>query len=206
MIGVTTQTSNTSAGDASLVERLRRNEPAAYEELVRHNGGRMLASIRRLLRNEEDAQDALQEAFLSAFKAIGGFSEKAQLSTWLHRIAINAALMKLRSRRRRPEQSIEPLLPTFLADGHQAAPAADWGASVASTLQRNEMAEAVRAAIDELPESYRVVLQLRDIEELDTNETARLLGLEESAAKTRLHRARQALRTILDRRMQGRNP
>src|SRR5215472_7386962 len=108
--------------EGPLVAALRAGDERAYETLVETYGGRLLAVTRRMLHNEEDAQDALQEAFLSAFKAIGQFDEKSRLGTWLHRIAINAALMKLRTRRRKPEQSIDDLLPRFLQDGHQADP------------------------------------------------------------------------------------
>ena len=109
--------------------------------------------------------------------------------------------MKLRSRRRRPETPIEDLLPKFLEDGHQVMPAGDWPESAEVLLEREENRVFVRESIDRLPESYRTVLLLRDIEEMDTGETARLLGINPNAVKTRLHRARQALRTILDARL-----
>ena len=91
-----------SEDDARLLEGLRRGDDAAYEELVRSQGGRLLAVTRRILGDEDDARDAVQEAFLSAFKSIDRFQGGSLVSTWLHRIAVNAALMKLRSRRRRP--------------------------------------------------------------------------------------------------------
>ena len=106
--------------DALLVGRLQRGDNAAFEELVRSHGGRLLSVARRFLGSSEDAQDAVQEAFIKAFKAIHTFEERAQLHTWLHRILVNTALMKLRERRRKPEESIDELLPTFAADGHQA--------------------------------------------------------------------------------------
>ncbi|GMU33657.1 MAG: RNA polymerase sigma factor SigM [Planctomycetia bacterium] len=158
----------------------------------------MLAVARRIVGNEEDARDALQEAFLSAFKAIKSFEGGSRLSTWLHRIVVNAALMKLRSRKRVQERSIEDLLPKFLSDGHPATPASAWRETGDSEAQRKENRTLVRAAIDELPEIYRTVLLLRDIEELSTEETSEVLGINNNAVKTRLHRARQALRTLLD--------
>ncbi|MGE0480905.1 MAG: RNA polymerase sigma factor [Phycisphaerae bacterium] len=185
--------------DVALLAALRANDASAFEELVRRHGGRMLAAARRLLASEDDAQDVLQEAFIAAFRAIGSFEGKSQLGTWLHRIVVNAALMRLRARRRRPEQSIEALLPRFLDDGHQAEPAVEWRATAEDLLQRDEHRDLVRAAIDELPENYRTVLKLRDIEELDTQETADMLGIDANTVKVRLHRARQALRTLLDR-------
>ena len=183
--------------ESALVERLRRGDGAAFEELLRAHAGRMLAVARRLLSNEEDARDIVQDAFLSAFRSIERFDGQAALGTWLHRIVVNAALTKLRSRRRRPERPIDDLLPTFLDDGHQVRPARDWP-DPSAALTRGETRDAVRRHIAELPEDYRVVLLLRDIEELDTEETARLLGLTPGAVKTRLHRARQALRTLLE--------
>src|SRR5277367_995325 len=107
------------AAEAKLLAGLRAGDDAAFAELIRRNSGRLLAVIRRLLRREEDAQDALQETFLSAFRGLTKFDGKSQLGTWLHRIAVNTALMKLRSQQRKPEQSIEDLLPTFYADGHR---------------------------------------------------------------------------------------
>jgi RNA polymerase sigma-70 factor (ECF subfamily) len=193
------QAKPTPAGgtETALVERLRRGEGAAFEELLRAHTGRLLAVARRLLGNEEDARDAVQDAFLSAFRSIDRFDGQAALGTWLHRIAVNAALTKLRSRRRHPERPIEELLPTFQEDGHQVRPPRDWPDPSAALLSR-ETRESVRRHIDELPEEYRTVLLLRDIEGLDTEETARVLGLTPGAVKTRLHRARQALRALLE--------
>lgn len=187
--------------ERELVERLRANDPAAYELLVRRHTASLLAVTRRLLGNEEDARDALQDAFLSAFRALPAFEGGARLATWLHRIAINAALMKLRQRRRKNEESIEPYLPGFQEDGHQAHPAVPWGRPAQEILSDREDRAFVRACIDRLPETYRTVLLLRDIEELSTQETAEALGIEPNAVKVRLHRARQALRTLLDERL-----
>src|SRR5436190_16580700 len=184
------------SADSLLVERLKKGDPEAFEALVRTHSGRLLSVARRFLPNEQDAQDAVQDAFIRAFRAIGNFQERAQLHTWLHRIVVNSALMKLRERRRKPEESIEELLPTFVADGHQASGSSEWSDAL---LERKESAEIVRAAIARLPEPYRTVLLLRDIEERDRAETAELLDTTPNAVKVRLHRARQALRTLLDR-------
>ncbi len=189
------------AGEADLVARLRAGSDAAYEELVRAQGARLLAVARRLLRSEEDARDAVQDAFISAFRAIDRFEGGSRLSTWLHRIVVNAALMKLRSQQRKPETSIEDLLPRFLEDGHFAEPPAEWQQSADQALERRETRELVRQAIDGLPANYRTVLLLRDIEGLDTAETAEALGVTANAVKIRLHRARQALREQLDEHM-----
>lgn len=178
---------------------LRRGDDAAYEALVRQNAGRMLAVARRLLRNEEDAQDAVQDAFLSAFQSLDRFEGGSKVSTWLHRIAVNAALMRLRARKARPEEPIDALLPRFADSGHHVDIPAAWPISGEQLVQRHETVLRVRQAIDRLPENYRNVLLLRDIEGLSTDEAARALGVNSNSTKVRLHRARLALRTLLDR-------
>ena len=188
-----------AGGEQALVARLRNGDETAFELVVRREGGRLLAVARRFLRNEEDARDAVQDAFLSAFRSIESFGQGSRFSTWLHRILINACLMKLRSSRRRAEDSIEELLPKFQEDGHQVNHSnPPWEGSAEELLARSETREIVRRCIDKLPETYRSILLLRDIEELTTEEAARLLGVTENAVKIRLHRARQALRTLLD--------
>lgn len=183
--------------ESLLIARLRDGDERAYEELVRTHGGRLLAVCRRMLRNEEDARDAVQQTFLSAFRALATFHGTSRIATWLHRIAVNTALMKLRSRSRRPEDPIEELLPRFREDGHHAETWSDFGAPADVLLEQREVRGRVRAAIDRLPESYRTVLLLRDIEELDTVATAELLGVSANAVKIKLHRARQALARLL---------
>lgn len=185
------------AEDATLLAALRAGEEIAFETLVRRHGGRMMAVARRFLGNDDDAQDAVQEAFLSAFKALAAFDGRSKLSTWLHRIVVNAALMKLRTQRRRPEQSIDDWLPKFKEDGHEAAPRPRWEDSTANA-ERAETQRLIREQILSLPETYRTVLLLRDIEEHDTETVARMLDVSPAAVKVRLHRARQALRTLLD--------
>jgi RNA polymerase sigma-70 factor (ECF subfamily) len=187
----------TGGTEPNLLERLRAGDEATCEALVRDHTGRLLAVARRYLRNEEDARDAVQEAFIAAFRAIGRFEGGSTLSTWLHRIAINCCLMRLRSGRRHPETSIEELLPTFDETGHRVLGDESWPESVETSLARRQSREQVREAIAQLPEKYRSVILLRDIEELSTEETARVLGATPTAVKIRLHRARQALRTLI---------
>jgi RNA polymerase sigma-70 factor, ECF subfamily len=186
------------ADEASLVAALRAGEDAAFEALVRDYGGRLMSVARRMLNSEDDACDAVQEAFITAFRSINRFEEKSQLATWLHRIVVNASLMRLRGQRRKREQPIEDLLPTFIEDGHQSHPTPRWDESALTKLERSETQAQVRASIAELPETYREVLLLRDIEELDTDTVAELLGITPGAVKVRLHRARQALKTLLE--------
>jgi RNA polymerase sigma-70 factor (ECF subfamily) len=156
----------------------------------------MLAVARRILGNDDDAGDAVQEAFLSAFRSLDRFEGGSKLSTWLHRITVNASLMKLRRDRRKPMRAIEDLLPQFSDAGRRAT----WNRGVPTgdeVLRSEETRALVRRKIDELPDDYRIVLVLRDIEGLDTQQTATYLDITPAAVKTRLHRARQALRTLL---------
>lgn len=182
----------------SLLARLRAGDRDACESVVVEYGPRMLAVARRMLRSEEDAADAVQDAFLSAFASIHRFQANSQLYTWLHRIVVNACLMKLRSQKRRDTVSLNALLPAFDESGNHAHPVATRGCQAIEHLERAETRAMVRKCVDQLPDDYRAILILRDIEELDTDETAALLGISRSAVKTRLHRARQALRTLLE--------
>jgi len=189
--------------DETLVRRLRAKDDSAFEALLRRYMARLLSVARRFLKNEEDARDAVQDAFISAFRSIDSFQSGSKLSTWLHRIVVNAALMKLRTRRRHPEEGIDALLPRFQPDGHQVEDSVDWSLSADQIVEREETRALVRRSIDQLPESYRVVLLMRDIEEMTTEETAKALGITTAAVKVRLHRARQALRTLLDQQMRS---
>lgn len=182
--------------DAMLVARLRSGDDDAFDEMTRQYAGRMLAVARRMLRTEDDAHDAVQEAFLSAFKSLDRFEGHSKLSTWLHRIVVNAALMRLRTRKRKPEASIDDLLPSFDETGHFAAEVSPPDLP-SDAFERRELRTVVRQCIDRLPDSYRAVVLLRDIEELDADETATALGITTSAVKSRLHRARQALHALL---------
>jgi RNA polymerase sigma-70 factor (ECF subfamily) len=197
--GIRPEGRDEQASEPDLVSRLKSGEEEAFERLVREHGGRLLAVARRFLRHEEDARDAVQEGFLSAYRSIDKFERGSRLSTWLHRIVINACLMRLRTRRRKPEEPIEDLLPQFQPDGHQVGhPTPEWEGSAEMLLALSETRSIVRRAIDRLPDSYRAVLLLRDIEELSTEETARSLDITANAVKIRLHRARQALRALLE--------
>jgi RNA polymerase sigma-70 factor, ECF subfamily len=183
--------------DRALLTALRAGHEWAFETMVRLYGGRLLAVARRFTRNDEDAQDVLQSAYLSAFRALNDFEGACQLSTWLHRIVVNTALMKLRSRRRKPEESIDALLPAFQEDGHHVEQFSEWCTPADQLMERKQTRATVRVCIEQLPENYRVVLKLRDIEELSTHEVAGILGMTPTAVKVRLHRARQALSTLL---------
>jgi len=185
--------------ETTLVAALRAGENWAYELMIRQYGGRLLAVARRFVRSDEDARDVVQSAYLCAFRAMSEFEGNAQLGTWLHRIVVNTALMRLRSRRRKPEESIEELLPAFQLDGHHMEQFSDWSAPADVLIEREETRQTVRGCVDQLPEQYRSVLLLRDIEERSTQEVAALLDMTPTAVKVRLHRARQALSTLLRR-------
>lgn len=186
--------------DSSLLAGLRARDEQAFATLIRTYGGRLLAVARHLMRDEADAQDVLQSAYLNAFRSVDQFGGASQISTWLHSIVVNTALMKLRAKRRRPEEPIDALLPSFLEDGHHVEQFSEWSTPADTLLERQETRQAVRASIDQLPESYRLVLILRDIEERSTQEVADALGLTPNAVKVRVHRARQALSSLLRKR------
>ena len=183
--------------EQTLLDALRAGDEWAFETMIRQFGGRLLAVARRLTRNDEDARDVVQSAYLSAFRGLSEFEGACQLSTWLHRIVVNTALMRRRSRRREPEASIDILLPTFQADGHHVEQFSDSEMRADRLLEQKETRAIIRACIRRLPVNYREVLTLRDIEELSTQEVAAALSMTPSVVKLRLHRARQALSTLV---------
>ncbi len=184
--------------DTELLRLMRSGVEDAFGQFVRRHSGRMLMVARRLLRCEHDAADAVLEAFASAFAALDSFEGSSRVSTWLHRIVVNSCLMKLRAEKRRPALSIDTLFPPLDGHGGLSSPVRSRDPDACDRLCVEETRQQVRAGIDALPDSYRTVLLLRDIEGYDTEETARLLMCSTSNVKTRLHRARQALRTRLD--------
>jgi RNA polymerase sigma-70 factor (ECF subfamily) len=170
------------------------------EAFVRDYWNRLMAVANRLLRCEDDAADAVQNAFLSALVSRHTFQGDSTVYTWLYRIVVNACLMKLRSQ----ANSRMVCLDDFLAevDGNRfpsrSVPSMSSCVSAPACLERIELRAAVRRGIDRLPEQYRTIVLLRDIEQLSTNQTAKLLDMSRAAVKTRLHRARQALRALLE--------
>jgi RNA polymerase sigma-70 factor (ECF subfamily) len=174
--------------EGELLDHLRAGEEQAWEELVTCYAGPLYAVTRRYLRCDEDRADAVQGAFLAAFRALDSFQGECKLWTWLYRIVVNVSLMKLRGQARRPVVCLETLSFASAQSG-----LAESSAQVAGAETRDQ----VRACIERLPAAYRTVVLLRDIEELDTVRTAERLGISAGAVKTRLHRARQALRRLL---------
>jgi RNA polymerase sigma-70 factor (ECF subfamily) len=193
-----TPTSCLSHGGYSFLDRLRRRDADACEDFVRTYTPRMLAVARRLTRCEHAAADAVQEALLSAFNSLDAFHGQSQFWTWLYRIVVNSCLMQLRSSGRRPALSLEALGHDSNGLDREGSSIPDSSAPPLELLARDEVRAQVRECIRQLPTSYRTILQLRDIEEFDTDETAGILGISRSAVKTRLHRARIALRMLLE--------
>ena len=186
-----------------LVQRLRDREQGALEMLMGRYADRVYRLAYGITRNAPDAEEVVQDVFLKLFRAIDSFEERAALGTWIYRIATNEALNK----RREVEVPLEEQLPAFEPDGHRhgdrAFLLADWSVSPEVQALSRETRERVREAIDILPEAYRVVLLLRDLEELSNEEAAEVLGDSVPSVKSRLHRARMALRETLTRSLRA---
>src|SRR5207245_10787590 len=163
--------------DTQLVSSLKEGDDSAFEEILRRYERKVYSLVRGLTRNDEDAEDALQDAFLSIYRKIGSFKQEASLSTWIYRIAVNSALMLLRKRRRREERSmpLDDYLPAYDASGHRLATVPDWPPRADQALERKELAEFLRASIRELGPEYRTVFVLRDQEGLSNEEAAAVL-------------------------------
>jgi len=182
--------------ESSLVAAAQAGDVRAFETLVSRYERKIFRLTHNITQNREDAEDAMQEAFLKAFEHLSGFEGSSRFYTWLVRIAVNQALMKLR--KRRPgivslDQEIETGEATVPRDVE------DWGPSPEQRYQQSELAGILEHVIGELDPPFRVVFQLRDIEELSTEETAEALGLSVPAVKSRLLRARLRLRESLNR-------
>lgn len=180
------------------------NDSVWWEMVVRKHGCRMLAVARRICTIDADAREAVQDAFLNAFRAIDRFDQRAQLSTWLHRITVNACLMKLRYRRRHPERLMNSACEAFTSRSVLDNQHDVWDDTCLEDMSAPEGRRFLMDRINELENGSRLVFLLRNVEGLSTTETARALGLSESAVKTRLHRARRQLRTALDARLRKR--
>ena len=183
--------------------RAEQDRETQAELLVRDNIVWMLALSERMLRDRGLAEDAVQEAFMAALRGLDNFERRSTLKTWLHRITVNASLTKLRQLKRLAEKSIDEYLPEF--DRHDCRVEALWTylAPLEEVLENDYLRATVKKAIDTLPESYRIVLQLRDIEGYDTNEVAELLEISAANVKVRLHRARAAIKKLLEPVLRG---
>ena len=185
---------NLNASDAALVEAARRHDPDAFEEIVTRYGARIFRLARNITRNREDAEEVSQDSFARAFFHVDSFRGDSRFYTWLARIAINQALMKLRTRRRRELQHIYP---DTSEQVQFCAEVADETPTPEQQYSQKEFQRILASAMEELPMASREVLQLREVEERSTAETARILGLSISAVKSRMLRGRQKLRQAL---------
>ena len=191
--------------DLALIDRLRAQDTGALETLMERYSARIYRVALGITRSHQEAEEVVQDVFLTLFRKIDMFEGRAALGTWLYRVAANAALIKRRGKRVELEVSLEDYLPTFRDDGHRegdrAMLVADWSATPESLLLSGEAREILDQALQRLPEHYRALLVLRDVEELSNEEVAEILGESVSSVKSRLHRARMALREILTRRL-----
>jgi RNA polymerase sigma-70 factor (ECF subfamily) len=190
--------------DLALLERLRGKDEAALEALMERHSARIYRVAFGITRSHAEAEEIVQDVFLTLFRKVEMFEGRAALGTWLYRVGANAALGRRRGKRAHSEVSIEESLPTFRPDGHREGDAAwlaaDWSATPESEFLAGEAREVLDTALDRLPEHYRAILVLRDVEELSNEDVAEILGESISSIKSRLHRARMALREELTRR------
>ncbi len=186
------------ASDLDTASALQKGDDASAETFVRENIRWMVHTAERILKERSAAEDSVQAAFVKIFRSLDSFRGESSLRTWMRRIVVNQALMVLRKQERLRETSIEPLLPSF--DGNGCRLDETWLVkdTPESLLASAQISQAVMTAIDKLPDAYRLVLLLRDIEEYSTSQVAHLLELSESNVKVRLHRARAALKKLLD--------
>ncbi|NBB88079.1 MAG: sigma-70 family RNA polymerase sigma factor [Bacteroidetes bacterium] len=179
-------------------EAVLAGDERAFEEMVREESSRLYHVILRIVKDEDEAQSLVQETFLQAYKSMDRFRGESKLSTWLIGIGINLARSSLRKTSRYDtlaEEDMERLQPSFNM-GAYTEEYSPWRPDVVA--DKSQRREIVHRAIEQLSDTYREIIILRDIEQLDTSETAQALDITEGAARVRLHRARQALRTLLD--------
>jgi len=188
--------------DVELVRRAQQGDAAAFAELVARHQRQLYRLALRMTGSEADAQEVLQEAFLNAYQKLPNFRGEAQFSSWLYRIAANSALMRLRRKRRAPDaltdQPLELQGPKFSAEGYlDPPPRSDWSQRADEKMMDRELGTAIDQAVTGLPEDYRTVFLLKDVDGLSNEEIAEALDLTVPAVKSRLHRARLALREKL---------
>ena len=192
--------------DTQLLERIRADDPRAFEEFVERYGDRIYRFGRRMCIDSENAGDVLQETLIAAYRSLKHLDHPEALRSWVYRVAGNACLMMQRKRRRADESeiSLEDLLPA--GEEGPAGEIPDPSELPDEEASRREVGERIQQAIGDLPEHYRIVLVMRDVDGLSTKETAEALGLEDSAVKMRLHRARLMLRKVLEQTLSGVGP
>ncbi len=184
----------TEINESELIARIQAGDKSACDECIAVHSPALKRLLLRLLGNEQDAEDVLQETFLNAFRAIDRFEGRSSLSTWLYRIAYNAAMMRLR-RPKAPTVSVEETLDE--TPGYIPRQLFDWCCLPEESYDSEEVQTQLRQAISTMPESLQMVFILREFDGMSTAETADTLEISPSAAKVRLHRARQYLRDTL---------
>jgi len=189
-----------------LVEALKRREPAAFERLLVQHGTMLYRVALRFMGQRQDAEEVLQEALLHVYEKIDTFDQRAALTSWLYRIVVNTALMHLRVQARRAEDLLDTSGPPFTADGRHARQVGAWALPPEDSLLRQEALTHLQQAIARLPNRYRAVYVLAEIEGLPHQEIAAILGITVSTAKTRLHRARLLLREALAHYFEDKSP
>ena len=183
--------------DQTLIDKINGGDFQAFEALVNRYEGKVYRLAMRMLRNQQDAEDALQEAFLQVYRGLKSFEGRSNFSTWLFRLATNVCLMKIRHRGTEPAAMLplEDFLPQH-EEGKQAV-IQEWPEKPEEILLTKESREKMMEALDKLPADYRAVFILRDIEGFSNTEAGEALGISVAAVKSRLHRARIALRGML---------
>lgn len=176
--------SSLALSDEQVVAQVCAGDRAIFEVIMRRYNQRLFRAARAILRDDDEAEDVLQEAYVQAYTHLGGFEGRARLSTWLTRIVVHEALRRVRRRQRLADGAIVEQPPTTLDPEKVAGD--------------RELARVLEHAIDELPEAFRTVFVLRVVERLDVAETAACLGIADATVKTRLHRARALLRRTLE--------
>ncbi len=189
--------------DAALVERLSAGDPTALEGLMEQFSGKVYRLAYGITRDAADAEEVVQDVFLIIFAKIKTFESRAALGTWIYRITTNVALNKRRGLRYQREVPLEECLPTFESDGHREGDRsfllADWSGTPDEELMSAEGRRVLARAIESLPAQYRSVLVLRDVEGLSNEEVAEVVGDSVPSVKSRLHRARMAIREQITR-------
>ncbi|MGF1510332.1 MAG: RNA polymerase sigma factor [Myxococcota bacterium] len=184
--------------DEELARRIQSGDRQAFEAVVRRHGSWLLAVCRRYLRDEHLAQDTVQEVLLSVYRHAESYTQSGPFTAWMRRIAVNASLMALRKKARVSEEPIDDLLPRMDGLGCRIEPSEREYLAIEELLDRKYLREMILESIQRLPDSHRVVLMLRDVEGYTTAEAAEALEINEGALKVRLHRARSALKKLLE--------
>ena len=183
--------------EEALVRDFQDGDLEAYDKIAEIYQKKIYGLSFNLTRNQMDAQDVTQEVLLTLFRKIHTFQGKSAFSSWVYRITLNASYMKLRSKKKEPNVSIDELMPSFNGAGFQQEKIQDWSENTESLLFTNEIRDVISKAIDLLPEKEKVVFLLRDVEGLSTEKAGEILDLTVPAVKSRLHRARLFLRKKL---------